>query len=84
MKPQKTSETPTIVLDWFEMPLYSKVKMAFMHKAPFIPGLNSETHFTQLKMPGIEMRTAEQGLIIKIKGHIALIPWANVSNLVFE
>lgn len=62
-----------------------KVKQAFTQSSVLVPGaILNETTLTQARVPGIKMTYTPMGLFIEAKNHTAIIPLANIKNVVLE
>lgn len=59
-----------------------KVESAVLHQPVNCKFLSSDKTLSKIKMPGIQMTYTPQGLLIEHKGHVAIIPSANVALMV--
>lgn len=58
-----------------------KIKTVFLHQAITWPGITGgQTTINDTKIPGIEMTLMPQGLLLRAKGLITLIPQTNIIN----
>lgn len=66
-------------------PQNKQVKLAYLHNGISIPGvMTTDSTLNDVKYKGLKMQLVDEGLELRIKSVVAVVPLANVKIMIYE